>query len=138
MKVLIVVAVLLISLTGIAQTTDNTLTVNFEITKYNKGNIYVAIYNSEDTFLKKPLKGAIVAIENRKATAKIEGLKKGVYAVSSFYDKNGNGKLDTNFLGIPKEPTAMSNNAKGSFGPPKYKDAKFTIASDNKSIKINY
>ena len=55
--------------------------------------------------------------------------------MSSFYDKNGNGKLDTNFLGIPKEPTAMSNNAKGSFGPPKFKDAKFTLTA-NTTIQV--
>ena len=114
------------------------LTVDFEISKYDKGSIYVAIYDSEDTFLKKPLKGTVVEIENGKASAIIEGLEPGEYAVSSFYDKNGNGKLDTNFLGIPKEPTAMSNNAKGSFGPPKYKDAKFSISAKNKRINIKF
>ncbi len=114
------------------------LTIDFEISKYNNGSIYVAIYESEDTFLKKPLKGTIVEVENGKASAIIEELEPGEYAVSSFYDKNGNGKLDTNFLGIPKEPTAMSNNAKGSFGPPKYKDAKFVLSSKNNTIKIKY
>ena len=33
-----------------------------------------------------------------------------------------------NFLGIPKDPLGFSNNAKMKFGPPKYEDAKFTIA----------
>mgnify|MGYP005997300017 FL=1 len=38
--------------------------------------------------------------------------------------------MDTNFLGIPKEPIGMSNNAKGFMGPPKYKDAKFNVTKD--------
>ena len=114
-----------------------TLTVEFEITKYSKGKIYVALYNSEDSFLKKPIKGTIVTVENGKATATFEDVAAGTYAISSFYDKNGNGKLDTNFLGIPKEPTAMSNNAKGSFGPPKFKDAKFAM-NTNTTIQIAY
>ena len=133
MRTLIAITVLLLSLTGNAQIANNTLTVDFEITKYKTGKVYVAVYNSEDTFLKKPIKGSIIAIKNGKASAKIEGLETGDYAVSSFYDKNGNGKLDTNFLGIPKEPIAMSNNAKGTFGPPKYKDAKFAV---NNSTRI--
>ena len=137
MRALTVIIVLLISFTGVAQ--ENTvLKIDFEISRYDNGSIYVAIYDSEDTFLKKPLKGTIVEIENGKASAIIIELEPGEYAVSSFYDKNGNGKLDTNFLGIPKEPTAMSNNAKGSFGPPKYKDAKFSISANNKRINIKF
>ncbi len=116
---------------------SGTLTVEFEIAKYTKGKIYVALYNTEDSFLKKPVKGTIITVVNGKATAIFEDIAAGTYAVSSFYDKNGNGKLDTNFLGIPKEPTAMSNNAKGSFGPPKFKDAKFTI-NTNTTIQIAY
>jgi len=41
----------------------------------------------------------------------------GKYAVSVFHDENSNGKLDTNFLGIPREGVGASNNAKGHFGP---------------------
>jgi len=116
---------------------SGTLTVEFEIAKYSKGKIYVALYSSADSFLKKPIKGTIITVTNGKATATFENVAAGTYAVSSFYDKNDNGKLDTNFLGIPKEPTAMSNNAKGSFGPPKFKDAKFVLNS-NTTIQIAY
>ena len=137
MKVLLSILLAYIFISSIT-IDSNVLTIDFEISKYNNGSIYVAIYDSKDTFLKKPLKGTIVEIKNGKASAIIEELEPGEYAVSSFYDKNGNGKLDTNFLGIPKEPTAMSNNAKGSFGPPKYKDAKFVFSSENKIIKIKF
>ena len=37
------------------------------------------------------------------------------------------GKLDTNFLGIPKEPYGFSNEKKGRFGPPKFKEVSFTL-----------
>ena len=36
----------------------------------------------------------------------------------------------TNFLGIPKEPIGMSNDATGFMGAPKYKDAKFKVTKD--------
>ena len=128
---------LIFSSVALTSTDSGTLTVEFEITKYKTGKIYVALYSSKDSFLKKPMKGTIISVTDGKATATFENVAAGTYAVSSFYDKNGNGKLDTNFLGIPKEPTAMSNNAKGSFGPPKFKDAKFTMKADT-TIKIAY
>jgi len=136
MKVLLSILLVFGSMALMPEDTG-TLTVEFEITKYNKGKIYVALYNSQDSFLKKPVKGTIIKVENGKATAVFEEVTTGTYAVSSFYDKNDNGKLDTNFLGIPKEPTAMSNNAKGSFGPPKFKDAKFEMTT-NTTIQITY
>ncbi|WBX75497.1 DUF2141 domain-containing protein [Tenacibaculum ovolyticum] len=112
----------------------HTITLEFEGIKSNKGSLFVALYNTEDTFLKKPLNGTIVKIVNKKAIVVLKGISAGVYAVSVFHDINDNKKMDTNFLGIPKEPTGMSNNAKGFMGPPKYKDAKFKVLKD---IKLN-
>jgi hypothetical protein len=37
-----------------------------------------------------------------------------------FRCENSNGKLDTNFVGIPREGVGASNDAKGHFGPPKF------------------
>jgi len=127
----------LLSVIGYSQK-DCTLSIEFEGLKTEKGKLFVALYNSEEDFLKNEMKGSIVDISNGKAVASFDNLEKGIYAISSFYDKNDNGKMDTNFLGIPKEPTAMSNNAKGSFGPPKYRDAKFTISTGNTNIKIKF
>ena len=108
----------------------HTVTIQFEGMKSNKGNLYVAIYDKEDSFLKKPIKGTIVKIVDKKATVTLKDIPAGMYAVSAFHDANDNKKMDTNFLGIPKEPTGMSNNAKGFMGPPKYKDAKFNVTKD--------
>jgi len=137
MKLVFSLVILFIFLSGSAQEKSK-LIIDFELAKYNKGKLYVAVYSTKENFLKEALTGTIVEVKNGKATAIFKDLKPGEYAVSSFYDKNDNGKLDTNFLGIPKEPTAMSNNAKGSFGPPKFKDAKFIFSSKNNMIKINF
>ena len=60
----------------------------------------------------------------------VDALPRGEYAVRVMHDVNGNGKLDTNIAGIPKEPYGFSNNARGNFGPPTFADAKFTINGD--------
>ena len=137
MKLFFSIVIVVMSLLGDIQEKSQ-LTVDFELVKYKSGKLYVAVYNTEKSFLKKPILGTIVEVKDGKATASFKDLIPGEYAVSSFYDKNDNGKLDTNFLGIPKEPTAMSNNAKGSFGAPKFKDAKFIFSLRNNKIKINF
>jgi uncharacterized protein (DUF2141 family) len=60
----------------------------------------------------------------------------GTYAVSVIHDEDGDGKLDTSWLGIPREGVGVSMNAKGKAGPPKYKDAKFVLDAAEKKLKI--
>ncbi|MBC7407411.1 MAG: DUF2141 domain-containing protein [Arcicella sp.] len=60
----------------------------------------------------------------------------GTYAIIILHDENGHKKMDTNFLGIPKEGYAVSNNVRRSLiDPPKYEVAKF-LHSGNSSLKI--
>lgn len=98
--------------------------------KSDKGDVYVALYNKKDNFLNKEYKGVIVKITGKKATAVFKEIPKGIYALSAFHDANDNKKMDTNFIGIPKEPIGISNDAKGFMGPPKFKKAKFLVDKD--------
>ena len=63
----------------------------------------------------------------------------GEYALAIFHDANSNGKIDKNFLGIPKEGYAFSNDARGVFGPPDFEDASFKMEGDKEiTIKMGY
>ena len=64
-------------------------------------------------------------IEAGVAVCVFRDVEPGTYAISTFHDENGDGRLDTGFMRIPKEGTAASNNAYRRFGPPRYRDAKF-------------
>lgn len=66
----------------------------------------------------------------------MENLPYGDYAVSVYHDENLNGDMDSGFMGIPKEPYGFSNNAKSSFGPPKWRDVKFSIKSPSVEIAV--
>ena len=99
-----------------------------------EGNLYIAVYNSDDAWLGDDtvLEQQVVIADSRDGelvSAEMQ-LPPGEYALSIFYDSNDNGELDTNFIGIPKEPVALSNNARPKFGPPKYKDAVFTLGEE--------
>ena len=128
-----------ILITGIsssnAQEETFNLTVNIAGINSDKGSLLVGIYKTEKSFLKKPFKSDIIKIKNKKSIVIFKNIPKGTYAVSFVHDENDNKKMDTNFIGIPKEDFGCSNNATGFMGPPKYKDAKFQL-TENKTIDI--
>lgn len=135
-KILLTLAIVFSGLfTTNAQEETFNLTVNISGLNNNKGTLMVGVYNKKENFLNTTFKGEIVKIENKKSTVVFKNLPKGEYAVSFVHDENNNKKMDTNFLGIPKEDYGCSNNATGFMGPPKYDDAKFQLES-NKVINI--
>ncbi|MFC4268592.1 DUF2141 domain-containing protein [Polaribacter marinivivus] len=137
-KILLLLAIIFLG-TFSLQAQEETFDLKVEITGMDtdKGKVFLALYNSEATFLKKSedTKGANAIVKDKRAIAIFKGLKKGEYAISLFHDENDNNKMDTKIFGIPKEPYGFSNDAKGFMGPPKFKDAKF-IVDTNKTITI--
>lgn len=109
-----------------AQNTIEVEVVNFDS---NNGTAFIGLYNTEGSFLENEYKGGKVAINDRKAVLTFKDIPDGIYAISVFHDEDGNGELTTNFLGIPKESYGASNNAKGTFGPPKWENAKFEVGN---------
>jgi len=146
MKYKLILLTLLVCICGFwsnAQTkqvsSGGTLTVIISDLRSNAGNVSVALFNQEKGFPKSPEKtsGIIYTpVKEKKSVAVFQNLPAGEYAVSVFHDENNNRKMDSNFLGIPKEGVGASNNAKGHFGPPKYKDAKFIFSGTAQSITI--
>jgi len=63
-------------------------------------------------------------------------LPNGTYAIGIFVDANYNNEMDRNFFGAAKEQYGFSYDEKGSFGPPLFKDASFTVSGDMK-LDIN-
>lgn len=111
-------------------------TLKVEVTNFeNKSStkVYVSVF-SENDFLEKSIQTKSVIISGNKVIVEFD-LPPGEYAISTYQDVNSNGKLDRYFIGKPKEPYGFSNNVK-PFGPPRYKDCKFTIDGSLKSISI--
>ncbi len=115
-------------------------TVIVEISDINdpKGLMSIGLYSNKKGFPDKgkEYKGKDVEVTGQTLVYTFEDVPIGTYAIAIFHDTNSNGKLDKNFLGIPKEGYAFSNNVFGILGlPPKFKDASFKY-SGNKTIKI--
>lgn len=59
----------------------------------------------------------------------------GTYAFAIFQDLNENEELDKRKFGIPAEPFVFSNNALGTFGPPKFSEASFDISGGSAHVQ---
>lgn len=76
-----------------------------------------------------------LAVKLGEAQVTFADLAPGKYAVRFFHDANRNEQLDKNKMGFPTEGYGFSNNV-GVFGPPKFKDLLFEVASGNTEVKI--
>ncbi|MEA5141093.1 DUF2141 domain-containing protein [Arcicella rigui] len=120
-----------------AQSTE--LTVEIKGLKSDVGKCLVSIFKNKSGFptdVKTAMKTITATIKDGKCTAVFPNVATGEYAVAVVHDENGNGKMDTNFIGIPKEGIGTSNDVKSRFGPPSYEVSKFQFGII-KSISIN-
>ncbi len=88
------------------------LTVKVVDIRSDKGKLMLAVYDSVDGWngKAKPVAAEAQAVSGDSSTFHFADLAPGTYAVSVMHDENGNGKLDTNFVGKPIEGYAFSNN----------------------------
>ena len=123
---------------------ENLFELKVTVTKLRAGGILsVVLFNKDDGFPVKLEKGfqtiKISDIKTGSQTVIFKNLPKSRYAVAVFHDENSNGKIDTNWIGMPKEGIAVSNKAKGFMGPPSFKDASFVLDTEKAiSIDIKY
>ena len=96
------------------------------------GKISVALYKDSDSFLnfKEVYKANSKHAEKGITEVSFGNLPNGEYAIALFYDQNSNDKLDTNWMGIPKEKVAFSNAKMKLFGPPNFKECAFNLKGD--------
>ena len=119
--------------TGLAAGNKGSLTIVVVGLRSSDGLVRIAVSNSKENYETKgteSFRRTIVNIRKREAKAVFKDLPLGEYAVKLIHDENGNGKMDTNLFGIPKEDYAFSNNARGTFGPPDYEKARFDLTDD--------
>jgi len=79
----------------------------------------------------------IIKIRKTEARCDFEDIPPGTYAIAVIHDENMNGKLDTNWLGIPTEGYGFSNDAKGVIGAPSFSAASFLYDGRNLDLMIS-
>lgn len=116
-------------------TTSSAATLTLEVQQANgSGELMVALFNDAGQWLKKPVRAVRQPLQAGPLSLQLADLPDGDYAVSLFIDRNANGKLDSNAMGIPTEPYAFSNEAAGTFGPPSFDKARFSVSGDTRAV----
>jgi uncharacterized protein (DUF2141 family) len=104
------------------------------------GKLYISLYRNQDSFLKTGREittKVIRVIDSNHVVAKITGLPTGWYAVALYHDEDDNNKMNTGFLGMPREPYGLSNNYRPRFCYPKFTQCQFYVADkEEKDVPI--
>ena len=116
---------------------DFTLKVKVSGISSKEGHLRLLVFNQKKGFPNQYTNAYRVLSQKRTSSSiqefTIQGLPKGTYAITALHDVNSNEKLDTNWIGIPKEPVGVS-----SYSPkmkPSWKKAQFELTK-NQTISI--
>jgi uncharacterized protein (DUF2141 family) len=108
----------------------STIDVNVGTFRNSKGWFGCRLYASSNGFPKEPTSTEQrLPITGGTVRCTFANVAPGTYAVSVMHDENGNGKLDSNFLGIPTEGYGVSNNHTHAMSAPTWEESKFEVKS---------
>ena len=114
--------------------------VEFDQLKAPNGIVEVSLFNNGDNFLeaghasfKKRQK-----VINGKVKVIFDNIPFGNYAAVSYHDINENSEIDKNFIGLPKEPVAVSRVTKKQFSLPNFNDAKIDFNQTEMVVKLQF
>jgi len=122
MKTLSIIALLAMAASASAATVQ----VRIDGVTSDKGVVQVAVCD-EANYRKDCQLTATVPARKGFVMADVPDVPAGTWAVLAYHDENGNKKLDTNFVGMPREGYGFSNGAKSTFGPPSFKEAAIAV-----------
>ena len=105
------------------------------------GTVDCALFDSPDGFPIEVLRLAtnvmVIKVRHTEARCDFEDIPQGTYALAVIHDENMDGKLDTNWLGIPTEGYGFSNDAKALLGAPSFSAASFQYDGGTLDLTIS-
>jgi len=116
------------------------VTVKISGFKNETGQAIVYLWNAADGFPSKTEKAMTLKttpIKGTSLTVVFSEVAPGPYAVSVTHDENGNNKMDTGFMGKPKEGYGASNNPQNKLSAPSFDQCKVAVASSGANVDIN-
>ena len=115
---------------------SGTILLKVKNIKKEKGQLVVTVFDDESKWLKS--NGAcvrkVVEVEGEEAIVKIDDMPFGTYAIACYHDRNSNEKMDKNFIGLPKEPFAMSKKPKSKLRKPRFEEMAFSFNNPEKEL----
>ena len=119
-----------------ADTQSVTVVVSALVSTTSPVRLY--FYNTREGFLKSgkwAFSKSVLPEGKSQFTLPVE-LPQGEWAVAITQDMNNNNKIDKNFLGIPTEPYAFSNNIRPTVAAPDFNECKFIVSGPGRVVSI--
>ena len=138
----VVIGILLLAVmarTASPQESETAIRAHIEGLHSDRGQVVCALFTAANDFPKRidrAFARTAAQIDSGRATCEFPKVPPGAYALSVFHDENWNGRLDTNWLGIPREGVGASNNPKARMGPPRFAAAAFKHSAASTDIEI--
>jgi len=105
-----------------------------------RGVVVVALVDSPEGFRGEspPRATARLPADAETLVWRVGPLPEGEYALKAFQDLDGDGELTKGAFGVPQEPYAFSNGARGKLGPPSWAAARFELTMKNQHVVLNF
>jgi uncharacterized protein (DUF2141 family) len=126
---------------GLSVATSQTaqLTIHIERVSARGGILRLGLYDAahypDDNST--PVASADVPANSDIVTVTLKNLPPGRYAIESFQDINANGKMDTDWLGLPLEPYGFSRDARPFLSKPGFNAVAFVIKAGENSLTLH-
>jgi uncharacterized protein (DUF2141 family) len=104
-------------------------TAPVEISIYSPQNKFPSPKDQLKVFRFKPTAGMTL-------TAQLPGITYGEYAIATYQDMDGDGKIGKNLIGIPTDPYGFSKNYHPKIKAPAFKDCSFNYDEASNTVNI--
>ncbi len=111
------------------------LDITVENVKGADGALRVGLYASEADYRKTAVRQLQAIPAAGQVAIRFADLPPGEYAVAMYHDRNGNGKLDSNLVGIPTEPYGFSGE-RAAIGAPGWREARIRVEPEGAAISV--
>ncbi len=138
-RILSVLVGLGITTIGLAQNTATIKVSVDDIKSIGKGEVVFMLFNTSEGFPRernKAYKYHTVSDFGASASHTFTDIPYGEYAISVHQDKDADGEMKSNFIGMPKEPVGASNMTK--MGKPNFDKCKIVVDDPSEEINIKF
>ncbi|MEO0732507.1 MAG: DUF2141 domain-containing protein [Bacteroidota bacterium] len=105
----------------LAPPSPQTVTVSLNSSVAKAGDLHLAVYATQEAFeAKDDLITIVEPTTDGTMQVDVQLPAAGRYVLAAYHDLNGNGELDTNVFGIPKEPYGFNVEPPSKWRAPKF------------------
>lgn len=126
----------------VTETCRSELLVDLKNVRSNDGQIAFAVFpeDAQKDFPRKPANAVVTKLVDAtkgESIISLGDLKPGRYAISILHDENRDGKMNFNFVGIPKEGFGFSRDPRIIFGPPDFSKCVIEVGENETRVSMN-